>query len=784
MLTTTPSKLALAMLMAFGAGTANAELLRVGPTSAINGYPQWYQDKSGLALEFCAPTNAAELAGGHCLLLTGDTVAPEVFPDPTRFADEHFFYAADAGMTAANGGKVLLVLAVEGAFANGAVVSGDQQVFSRIRLRLNDVPMTGTYRFIHPYGEEVLEGVAGERIFATNDVGIECPPGQFDCAMRSRLGPFLLPSAVPGGAEQPAVAGPVPGKLYIADPGRSGPVTGSTLPPFTDSQGNVRDHNIFRVEGPPGSNLGGPGIDFVETTNFSLMGRIFQGTIPGRVTADRASYERSGEDPAHQKVDVFATGLPTTQGRLPTQPTPNAIQPSLSFFSAPCVENEVGGEVVLSAPSGAETVLANSGTRYWGRSAGAAVPLNGVCIKDNNARDVNGNPATAFVKGTVGDRVTIASAVFDPGQDGGTLKVSASSSDSANPPTLSLEGFPEVAVVGAGTLTISPLAAPPARVRVVSTAKGVNEAQVVVSGNEVPPPPPPPNPDPDPGPAPTPPMAHADAAVAVEDEGPVSINVLGNDENAAGGSVSLVASPSKGTASVAGGSVTYTPYANAFGSDQFTYKVTVGGLVSNVATVAISIAAVNDAPVAGADSATTVAGVSIDIPVLSNDTDIDGDTLSVSSAGPSASGATISVVDGGQVRYTPAPGFSGPESFSYTVADGQGGTATGQVSVTVASPENVNVLLSEFRTGILQWNVLGTSSVLAPHSVTVKMIGGVAPCNGQVLGSATTDPAGSWVLRVTANTPSLDPRNGGCTGISAQSSLGGSDPSTPTTIRR
>ena len=60
-----------------------------------------------------------------------------------------------------------------------------------------------------------------------------------------QVGPFLLPSDAPGGAELPPIAGPVPGKMYIADPARVGPVTGSSLPPFTDSTGQLRNHNIF-----------------------------------------------------------------------------------------------------------------------------------------------------------------------------------------------------------------------------------------------------------------------------------------------------------------------------------------------------------------------------------------------------------------------------------------------------------------------------------------------------------------------------------------------------------
>ncbi|MFL5413891.1 MAG: hypothetical protein ACJ79D_21200, partial [Myxococcales bacterium] len=74
---------------------AHAALQRVGPVSnapSIGGFPTWYQDKGGLALEFCDPMNQSEVAGGWCLLLPPDVpTVPETFPTP--FFDEHFYFA-------------------------------------------------------------------------------------------------------------------------------------------------------------------------------------------------------------------------------------------------------------------------------------------------------------------------------------------------------------------------------------------------------------------------------------------------------------------------------------------------------------------------------------------------------------------------------------------------------------------------------------------------------------------------------------------------------------------
>src|SRR3954463_9022329 len=140
-----------AVLMLGVAFPARAELARVGPTSndpRVGGFPAWYQDTTGIAIEFCAPVDQVEADSGYCNLVAGDVLAPESFP--TNFFDEHFYWVGSADLAPANGGRALLVLALESAFMT-AVTQGDQIMFSRIRVRLEPVPATGTYRFIHPY---------------------------------------------------------------------------------------------------------------------------------------------------------------------------------------------------------------------------------------------------------------------------------------------------------------------------------------------------------------------------------------------------------------------------------------------------------------------------------------------------------------------------------------------------------------------------------------------------------------------------------------------------------
>jgi subtilisin-like proprotein convertase family protein len=94
----------------------------------------------------------------------------------------------------------------------------------------------------------------------------------------------------------------------------------------------------------------------------------------------------------------------------------------------------------------------------------------------------------------------------------------------------------------------------------------------------------------------------------------------------------------------------------------------------------------NRAPMAVDDSLTTAEDTPTNIAVLSNDTDVDGDALSVSAfAATSAQGGTVSKNADGTLRYTPAANFNGTDSFTYTVSDGIGGTATATVNFTVTS---------------------------------------------------------------------------------------------------
>jgi VCBS repeat-containing protein len=137
--------------------------------------------------------------------------------------------------------------------------------------------------------------------------------------------------------------------------------------------------------------------------------------------------------------------------------------------------------------------------------------------------------------------------------------------------------------------------------------------------------------------------------------------------------------PSKGTAVVGeDGAFTYTPDANQVGSDTFTFSVCDPDGACDEANVAVTIRSVNDAPTAE-DADVTVDEDQVAEITLATD-DVDGDSLTYTFSTP----AHGTVVGGGAlVAYTPDPNFNGTDSFTYTVSDGHGGTATATVDVVI-----------------------------------------------------------------------------------------------------
>ncbi|TRX76530.1 Ig-like domain-containing protein [Pseudomonas mangiferae] len=179
-----------------------------------------------------------------------------------------------------------------------------------------------------------------------------------------------------------------------------------------------------------------------------------------------------------------------------------------------------------------------------------------------------------------------------------------------------------------------------------------------------------------------PPPGTANASFALTEDTPFSGALLASDPDGDALTFTATRLPLHGTLALnPDGTFTYTPVANYNGPDSFTYQVrdADGGLAT--ATVTLAIAPVNDAPVANDDRATTLEDTPVTIDVLANDTDVDGDRLSVVAA--SAANGTVTLNPDGTLTYTPNANFNGTDVITYTLSDGAGLTASAQVIVTV-----------------------------------------------------------------------------------------------------
>jgi VCBS repeat-containing protein len=178
------------------------------------------------------------------------------------------------------------------------------------------------------------------------------------------------------------------------------------------------------------------------------------------------------------------------------------------------------------------------------------------------------------------------------------------------------------------------------------------------------------------------PVATGDVAVTDEDT-KVTVNVLGNDGDVDGDSLTVTAaSAAHGTVTINGdGTLIYAPTANYNGADTISYSISDGKGGTASASVSVTVNSVNDAPVAKNDTATVNEDSVVRIAVLANDSDVDGDKLSVT--GASAEHGTVIVNKSGTIDYMPGTNYNGPDTITYTVSDGNGGTSTATVSVTV-----------------------------------------------------------------------------------------------------
>ncbi len=281
------------------------------------------------------------------------------------------------------------------------------------------------------------------------------------------------------------------------------------------------------------------------------------------------------------------------------------------------------------------------------------------------------------------------------------------------------------------------------------------------------------------GPANDAPEAVDDTLGAVEDT-PLTLSTVDivdpNDTDLDGDTLTItsVGGASNGTVDLnPDGTVTFTPAPNYSGPASFTYTIDDGNGGSDTATVTVNVAPANDAPEAvddtlGAVEDTPLTLSTVDI-VDPNDTDLDGDTLTITSVG-GASNGTVDLNPDGTVTFTPAPNYSGPASFTYTIDDGNGGSDTATVTVNVApandAPEAVDDTLGAVEDTPL---TLSTVDIVDPNdtdldgdTLTITSVGGAS--NGTVDlnpdGTVTFTPAPNY-SGPASFTYTIDDGNGG-----------------------
>lgn len=213
-------------------------LTAVGPVNGENGFPTWYGDSNNLRVEMC-------LDGGNplCGFLPGDIPdenAPISFPD--NFPEEVFYMLAGSELDLPGGGRAVLTLGLEAAFAN-TVTQGDQQVFARQRIVVKGAPASTTLTFKHPYGTVTIDTDGSGAGRLVEDISPSV--GNFATPLKGNIGPFLKwDSGAPEG--------------YLGNPDVPHTVTGGPLGNSFSVTGGGLDltNNEFTVQGKIATNSG------------------------------------------------------------------------------------------------------------------------------------------------------------------------------------------------------------------------------------------------------------------------------------------------------------------------------------------------------------------------------------------------------------------------------------------------------------------------------------------------------------------------------------------------
>ncbi|MBN9497444.1 MAG: tandem-95 repeat protein [Alphaproteobacteria bacterium] len=247
------------------------------------------------------------------------------------------------------------------------------------------------------------------------------------------------------------------------------------------------------------------------------------------------------------------------------------------------------------------------------------------------------------------------------------------------------------------------------------------------------------------------------ATFAGQEDGSIAGQVTGVDIDGDALSFAVDGAPANGTVTMnPDGSFSYTPAPNFNGTDSFTYMVSDGNGGTTTGTVSVNVAAVNDAPTtaggtANGDEDSTVTGQLAA-------TDVDGDALTFGLAQNGApQHGTVTVNPDGSYTYTPAANFNGTDSFTYTVSDGNGGTTTGSISITVDPANDAPTTSGATLAGQEDGSIAGQVTGLDIDGDALSFAVDGAPSNGTV----TMNPDGSFSYTPAPNFNGTDSFSGG-----------------------
>ena len=251
---------------------------------------------------------------------------------------------------------------------------------------------------------------------------------------------------------------------------------------------------------------------------------------------------------------------------------------------------------------------------------------------------------------------------------------------------------------------------------------------------------------------------------SVNEDTPLTVaapGVLGNDTDADGNPLTAVLVsgplPSQGTLTLnANGSFGFTPTLNFNGPDTFTYKANDGIADSNVATVTITVNAVNDAPVATNDSYSVTAGTTLNVTapgVLGNDSDVEGSPLTAAQVtGPTK--GTLTLNANGSFSYVSNVGSSGTDTFTYRANDGTANSNTATVTITITAVNQAPVATSDSYSvnedtplNVAAPGVLGNDTDADGNPLTAVLVSGPLPSQGTL----TLNANGSFGFTPTLN---------------------------------